>query len=240
MMGMLRELKKKRKFMIVFIALLAFGLVGSVTLIGLGPMGGPGQLPPPDTSELEDMLEGFYAMLEAEPENEETLRTLLARLHWDLARQFQDAARQQQAVDNAFVHYLRLIELNPDNIELMTEVAGLANQVEDNDMVQAIFEKARQSIERNPEDADIISGAAVLAYMSGHYDEAVEIFERALQVDGNNVNVLVHYGIFLMNHMIDFAGAIELFERALAQEMSENARETLHVFLDHANQMLTN
>jgi tetratricopeptide (TPR) repeat protein len=200
-------------------------------------MGGPAQPPPPDTSDLEEALAGFYTILEEEPDNQDVLR-LLARLHWDLARQYQDAAMQERAINSAFNHYLRLIELDPDNIELMTEVAGLANQVENNDLVQEIYGKARQAMERNPQDVDIISGTAVLAYTAGHYDEAIEIFERALQVDGNNLNALVHYGIFLMNHMVDFEGAIELFERALAQDMSESARDTLYTFIDHAHQIL--
>ena len=240
MMNMLREFKKKRKLMMIFIIVLGFGLAGGAVLMAFAP----GAAPPPQqqlpvgTSGLEELIANLSAELEENPEDQEVLR-FIAGLHMELANQHEDAERQQQAMDAALNYYFKLIELNPDDTQLMAEVAALANTAGNNDMIQEIFEKALQSLERNPEDVDLMVGVAVLAYSRvGQDDKAQEIFERALQLDGENITALTHYGLYLLTSKADFEGAIAQFEKALEQDMTEHARDTIKTYYLFATQML--
>ena len=241
MMNMLREFKKKRKLMMGFIILLGVGLAGGALLMAFAPGSAPPpqhqQQLPPDTSDIEALLAGFSDVLEEEPENQEVI-SFVASLYWQLANQLEDAERQQQARNTALGYQFRLIELNPDDVQLMAEVAVLANSVGNNNLVQEIFEKALQSLDRNPEDVDLMTGVAVLADIAGHIDNAQEIFERALQLDGENINALTHYGLYLMNRKGDFESAVVLFARALEQDMSDYARDIIKTYYITANQRI--
>lgn len=224
-----------------FIVLLGFGLAGGALLMAFGP--GTVQQPPPQPphvadTDLEELLANFSAMLAEDPENQQTLG-IVAGLNWELAGQQENPEMRQQLRNTALDYYVRMINLSPDNVELMTYVAALANEAGNDGLVQEIFEKALQSQERNPEDVDLTVGVAVLAYSrAGNDAKAQELFHRALQLDGNNINALTHYGFYLMNHKDDFAGAVAHFERALEQEMSEHHRYVLETILIHANSLI--
>ena len=237
MMNMLREFKKRRMLMMIFVIVLGIGLAGGAVLMAFAPGSTPQQVVR-DTSELEEWLANLAAVLAEYPEDQEILR-FAAGLHLELANQHEDAEVRQQSLDTALDYYFKLITLNPDDIQLMTEVAAIADTVGNDDLLQDIFEKALQSLERNPEDIDVITGVAVLAYSrAGQDHKAQELFERALQLDGENITALVHYGLYLIINREDFESAIVQFERALEQDMSDYARDTIETYYLFAAQML--
>ncbi|MBS3970629.1 MAG: hypothetical protein KGZ94_11020 [Clostridia bacterium] len=205
MMRNLRKVKKMKGLMIVLIIILSIGLVGSVTLMGLGGQQPPTSVDPSlpreeQISFFEGLLVEYSAKLEKDSKDQETLGAL-AEIHWHLANLHEDAEKQKQEMNNSLGYYLKLLELNPEDINLMTQVA-------------------------------------VVAYTAGNDDLAQENFEKALQLDQGNVNTLANYGVYLMNSKGDFKGALTQFEKALEQDISDDAREQLEVFAGFAKQMI--
>lgn len=205
MMRNLRKIKKMKGPMIVLIIMLSIGLVGSVTLMGLGGQQPPTPIDPSLSKEeqmsfLEGLLKEYSAKLDKDSKDQEALGAL-AEIHWHLANLHEDADKQKQEMNNSLGYYLKLLELNPEDISLMTQVA-------------------------------------VVAYTAGDDELAQEKFEKALELDERNVNALANYGVYLMNSKGDFKGALTQFEKALEQEISDDAREQLEVFASFAKQMI--
>ncbi len=206
MMRKLRQVKKMGGPMIVMIIMLIIGLVGSVTLMGLGGQQPPQTAVDPSLSQeeqiafFEGLLEEYNMELTDNPDNQEAIGAL-AEIHWYLAGLYEDEEKQQEEMSNSLEYYQRLVELDPDNVNLITQTA-------------------------------------VVAHTAGNDQLAHEHFNRALELDENNVNALANYGVYMMNSKGDFHGALAHFEKALEQEINDEAKEQLETFVTFATQMI--
>lgn len=206
MMRTLRKVKKMRGPMIVLVVMLSIGLVGSFTLMGgLGGNQPQTSVDPNLSAEeqiafFEGLLDEYNTELTNDPDNQEAIGAL-AEIHWRLSGLYEDKEQKQDEMNNSLGFYEKLAEINPDNVNLLTQTAVVAHSASNNELAQ-------------------------------------DYFNKALQLDENNVNALANYGVYLMNSVGDFHGALAQFEKALEQDIDDEAREQLGTFVTFANQMI--
>ena len=242
MMSAMRNLKKMKGPMTIFIILLVIGLVGSGVLIAFG--GDPRQPVGPNTELgieqqilfFEQLLGDYTALLENDPENQETLWTL-AEIHLHLAELHEGSPRQHQELNNSLVHLSKILEHNPDDVNIMTQVASVAYSAGRDDLTEDIVERALQLLEHNPDDISLLASIATLTYTVGQDDLAQGFLERVIQLDGGNAVIFTHYGVIL-SRQGDFEGALAQFERALEMDMDDLTRDNVEALASFSRLMI--
>ena len=190
MMRKLRNVKKMRGPMIVLVIMLSIGLVGSFTLMGgLGGQQLPDASADPNLSPEEQMaffeglLEEYNAKLTEDPDDQEAIGAL-AEIHWNLAGLYEDQEKQKEEMNNSLGFYQRLVELNSDNVNLITQTAVVAHSAGNDELAREHFNKALELDENNVNA--LANYGVYLMNSEGDFDGALTQFGKALEQDIND------------------------------------------------------
>lgn len=142
--------------------------------------------------------------------------------------------------------YSAELDANPDNQEAIGALAEihlyLAELSEDEEEKKEHREQSyayyQQLVEYDPDNVNLLVHVALSAHNAGKDEEAENYFKNALELEPNNVSALGNYGVFLMNAKGDFEGALDIFNKALEQELDENAKEQIESLKVFAEQMI--
>ncbi|MHB1653221.1 MAG: tetratricopeptide repeat protein [Desulfitobacteriaceae bacterium] len=77
-----------------------------------------------------------------------------------------------------------------------------------------------QAVLKNKKDINVLVDMATAAFYAGQDDVAEKGFQEALAEKGDFFNALSNYGIFLIQAKNDYAGALSLWQGALAKDPS--------------------
>ncbi len=127
------------------------------------------------TAEALDMMQ---RAIEQDPENA-TLYFNKAILHIQLAQNLDGDEQQDQAqqqYDQAIQAMEKAISINPDDVEALTRVGELYQELERWEEARDAFE---QVLEQEPENAQVIRKLAITVYRLGEQERAQELLEKA-------------------------------------------------------------
>lgn len=190
MLQWLRRIKSKksfRVFLVIGIAVLSVGLVGSFAIWSLPNLSSSqaNDKSPTDSSEQYQQLEEQIAQLEksvAEKKNDPKLLEKLGNAYYDLGYQMfmdkGDAKTVAANLDSALKNYEAALELDPDNVPLILQAASTATGVADTDKAEAFYKKALAIEPNAPENR--LAYANFLLYVSNDYDGAKKELQTAL------------------------------------------------------------
>jgi tetratricopeptide (TPR) repeat protein len=106
------------------------------------------------------------------------------------------------------------LEDDPENVRLMTDIAGLYYDLEDFDRAVGYF---RRALAIDPENVGLRTDLGTALFYLGRSDEAISELESALEISPNNPLALFNLGAVLVEARNDREGAIALWERLIAE-----------------------
>ncbi len=135
------------------------------------------------------------------------------------------------AHEEAFAAYEELLELDPDSVEALNEVAYFL-AVEDRDLDRALSYAVRAA-ELDPENQDVRDTLGWCYFQLGRFEEALPELERAIELGGPHPVVLEHLGdTFAALGRND--DAVSAWSRALSLSPGQDStRERLEDALGH-------
>jgi len=153
---------------------------------------------------------------------------------------------QVKYLEGLLEKYNEEYQTKPDNEEtvgMLAEIhwylAGLSEEKDkQEEHLKASLGFYEKLLEKKPNNAEILTRIAIVSYQAGEEEKAEEYFNKSLEIDPNSINALANYGVFLMNTKGDFHGALTQFEKALEQDMPEQDKEQIGLFVTIAKQMI--
>lgn len=121
--------------------------------------------------------------------------------------------------DEASTHYLQIVELDPDNVIALN---NLAWQLRLTDPVKA-SEYSRRAVELAPNQPEVLDTLAVIEYLNGDNERAIKTILRALKGAPNNPNMIYHRAMIEVA-LGNTSNAIDMLEPILTGE-SQNFSE---------------
>lgn len=131
------------------------------------------------------------------------------------------------------------LEVSPENVYLLTQLGNsyyqlglLYNASLKEEETKASFASALEpygkALELQPEDVDIRVDRAVSAFWSDNYDIAEEEFEKAIETNSTHAKAHFNYGIFLYFARNNTAGAIEMWQRVIELNPTDDPELVSH------------
>jgi tetratricopeptide (TPR) repeat protein len=121
------------------------------------------------------------------------------------------------------------LENDPENVRLLTDIAGLYYDLQSFDRAVDYF---RRALERNPEDVNLRTDMGTALYYLGRPDEAIGELERALETAPSHPLTLFNLGAILVDARDDRERAIQLWEQLIAQNPGWEGNQTVQQEID--------
>lgn len=205
-----RTKKHFKIFMIIGIAVLSLGLIGSYAIWSIprfSSSSGTGEQTPADPTVEYQQMEERIAELEkslSQKKDDPALLEKLGNAYYDLGFQmFMDGTDSKAAQENmnaALKNYEAVLKLKPDNIPVVLQAAYTASIV-------------------------------------GNISKAEELYQKALSLDAGSIEVKLNYGHFLLYGKNDFDGARKQWNEALKLNPDAETKKNIESLIEQANQL---
>lgn len=154
-------------------------------------------------------LSAHYYELKSEKDNSEKSFLNAAYRYFDAYKEAIDSNYKASMVDKAVKNYLKVIELNPKNLDAKTDLGVLYAEGTPEPMKGIML--LREVVAENPKHENAQLNLGFLSVKSGQFEKALERFNKVMEINPKRIDVYL-YKAQTFEQMGDKQKAIEEFE----------------------------
>lgn len=222
MMTSLRRLTKTRPVLgIIFVIVLAIGLIGSYAIFAM-----------PQVPNVNQYQAGQNTNpSKQEKEIQEAVQEQISKLQGDISSLKKEVKAKPDAVD-------KVLELAQNQYYLGSLYHFSNDHKKAAEFFEASISSYQKVLELNPEEKGINLRLAEIAMYIGNNKMAEENFKAAIKADPDDNNARLTYGIYLSSLKGDYKGAIKQWEEIMKYNPDKNMAEQVQAMIKQAKEVM--